>query len=214
MGTIRQGILGGFSGKVGNIVGASWRGIDYIRSMPASVHNPRTEAQVSQRNRFSLVGKMLKTIVPIIRIGFAGSVGTGKSAFSVAMSYNVKNAVIGLFPDFEINFDAVKISSGDLYGAANAEASSAAGSISFVWDTDLLNNAAATDKVILLAFNAVTGEASYDVDAATRADGSGSLAVPPTWDGELVDTYLALYSADGKLVSISVYTGRVTVSMI
>lgn len=214
MGTIKQGILGGFSGKVGNIVGASWRGIDYIRSMPASVHNPRTEAQVSQRNRFSLVGKMLKTIVPIIRIGFAGSVGTGKSAFSVAMSYNVKNAVIGLFPDFEINFDAVKISSGDLYGAANAEASSAAGSISFVWDTDLLNNAAATDKVILLAFNAVTGEASYDVDAATRADGSCSLAVPPTWDGEMVDTYLALYSAAGKLVSNSVYTGRVTVSMI
>ena len=214
MGTIKQGILGGFSGKVGNIVGASWRGIDYIRSMPASVHSPRAEAQVSQRNRFSLVGKMLKTIVPIIRIGFAGSVGTGKSAFSVAMSYNVKNAVIGLFPDFEINFDAVKISSGDLYGAANAEASSAAGSISFVWDTDLLNNAAATDKVILLAFNAVTGEASYDVDAATRADGSGSLAVPPTWDGEMVDTYLALYSAAGKLVSNSVYTGRVTVSMI
>jgi len=213
MGTIKQGILGGFSGKVGNIVGASWRGIDYIRSMPASVHNPRTEAQVSQRNRFSLVGKMLKTIVPIIRIGFAGSVGTGKSAFSVAMSYNVKNAVIGLFPDFEINFDAVKISSGDLYGAANAEASSAAGSISFVWDTDLLNNAAATDKVILLAFNAVTGEASYDMNAATRADGSGSLAVPPAWDGGQVDTYLALTSADGKIVSNSVYTGRITVSM-
>ncbi|NCC85884.1 MAG: hypothetical protein EOM03_17470 [Clostridia bacterium] len=214
MGTIKQGILGGFSGKVGNIVGASWRGIDYIRSMPASVHNPRTEAQVSQRNKFSLVGKMLKTIVPIIRVGFAGSVGTGKSAFSVAMSYNVKNAVIGLFPDFEIDFDAVKISSGELYGAGNAEATSAAGSITFDWDTDLLNNAAATDKVILLAFNAVSGEASYDMNAATRADGSGSLAVPPTWDGELVDTYLALTSADGKLVSNSVYAGRVEVSMI
>lgn len=214
MGTIKQGILGGFSGKVGNIVGASWRGIDYIRSMPASVHNPRTEAQVSQRNKFSLVGKMLKTIVPIIRVGFAGSVGTGKSAFSVAMSYNVKNAVIGLYPDFEIDFDAVKISSGELYGAGNAEATSAAGSITFDWDTDLLNNAAATDKVILLAFNAVSGEASYDMNAATRADGSGSLAVPPTWDGELVDTYLALTSADGKLVSNSVYAGRVEVSMI
>lgn len=199
---------------MGNIVGASWRGIDYIRSMPASVHNPRTEAQVSQRNKFSLVGKMLKTIVPIIRVGFAGSVGTGKSAFSVAMSYNVKNAVIGLYPDFEIDFDAVKISSGELYGAGNAEATSAAGSITFDWDTDLLNNAAATDKVILLAFNAVSGEASYDMNAATRADGSGSLAVPPTWDGELVDTYLALTSADGKLVSNSVYAGRVEVSMI
>lgn len=37
MGTIKQGILGGFSGKVGNVVGASWKGIDYIRSLPSSV---------------------------------------------------------------------------------------------------------------------------------------------------------------------------------
>lgn len=214
MGTIKQGILGGFSGKVGNIVGASWRGIDYIRSMPASVRNPRTVAQVSQRTRFALIGKMLKTFVPVIRVGFASSVGTGKSAFSMAMSYNVKNAVTGLSPDFEIDFPLVKLTSGELYGAGNAAATSGAGSLSFVWDSDLLNNAAATDKVILLAFNASTNESSYDMDAATRADGSGSLAVPPTWDGELVDTYLALTSADGKLVSNSIHTGRVEVSMI
>jgi len=160
------------------------------------------------------VAKMLKTFVPIIRLGFAGSVGTGKSAFSVAMSYNVKNAVIGLYPDFEIDFQAVKISSGDLYGTSNASATCSAGSLSFVWDTDLLNNAAATDKVILLAFNASTNESSYDMDAATRADGSGSLTLPPTWDGGVVDTYLLLTSADGKLVSNSVYAGRVEVSMI
>ena len=214
MGTIKQGILGGFSGKVGNIVGASWRGIDYIRSMPASVHNPRTEAQMTQRNRFSLVAKMLKAFIPIIRVGFAGSVGTGKSAFSVAMSYNVRNAVIDLYPDFEINFPLVKLTSGELYGAGNASATSSGGSLDFVWDSDLLNHAAATDKVILMAFNPITGDASYNMDAATRADGSGSLAVPPTWDGELVDTYLALTSADGKLVSNSIHTGRVEVSMI
>lgn len=213
MGTIKQGILGGFSGKVGNIVGASWRGIDYIRSLPASVRNPRTVAQVSQRTRFALIGKMLKTFVPVIRVGFAGSTGTGKSAFSVAMSYNVKNAVTGLSPDFEIDFAKLKVAIGELYGATNAAATSAAGSLSFVWDSDLLNNAAATDKVILMAYNQTLNESAYDVDAATRADGSGSLAVPPTWDGEQVDTYLALYSADGKLISNSVHTGRVEVSM-
>ena len=74
MGTIKKGILGGFSGKVGNVVGASWRGIEYIRSLPSSVRNPRTEAQVTQRTRIALIGKMMKSIVPIIRIGFAGSV--------------------------------------------------------------------------------------------------------------------------------------------
>ena len=32
MGTINKGILGGFSGKVGNVVGGTWKGIDYMRS--------------------------------------------------------------------------------------------------------------------------------------------------------------------------------------
>ena len=31
MGTIKQGILGGFSGKVGTVVGSSWKGISYMR---------------------------------------------------------------------------------------------------------------------------------------------------------------------------------------
>jgi len=32
MGKIEKGILGGFSGKVGTVVGGNWRGIDYMRS--------------------------------------------------------------------------------------------------------------------------------------------------------------------------------------
>ena len=33
MGIIKKGILGGFSGIVGNVGGASWKGIDYIGSI-------------------------------------------------------------------------------------------------------------------------------------------------------------------------------------
>jgi hypothetical protein len=40
MGKINQGILGGFSGKVGNVVGGSWKGIEYMRVIPASIANP------------------------------------------------------------------------------------------------------------------------------------------------------------------------------
>lgn len=54
MGVISQGILGGVSGKVGNVVGASWKGIDYLRIKPSNVANPRTEGQVSQRTKFAL----------------------------------------------------------------------------------------------------------------------------------------------------------------
>ena len=52
MGKIKQGILGGFKGKVGTVIGSSWNGISYMKGRPQSVRNPRTDAQVQQRNYF------------------------------------------------------------------------------------------------------------------------------------------------------------------
>ena len=53
MGKIGKGILGGVSGKVANVVGASWKGIDYLRAKPQSVANPRSVLQVNQRTKGS-----------------------------------------------------------------------------------------------------------------------------------------------------------------
>ena len=52
MGRIKQGILGGFKGKVGTVIGSSWNGISYMRGQAQSQRNPRTEAQMQQRNFF------------------------------------------------------------------------------------------------------------------------------------------------------------------
>ena len=55
MGKIKQGILGGFKGTVGTVIGSSWNGIAYMKGKPQSVKNPRTDAQVQQRNFFKEV---------------------------------------------------------------------------------------------------------------------------------------------------------------
>ena len=52
MGKIKQGILGGFKGKVGTVIGASWNGISYMRGLAQSVKNPKTAAQLQQRAFF------------------------------------------------------------------------------------------------------------------------------------------------------------------
>ena len=44
MGKISQGILGGFSGKVGTVIGGNWKGIDYMRSKASKVTNPKIES--------------------------------------------------------------------------------------------------------------------------------------------------------------------------
>ena len=62
MGKIKQGILGGFKGKVGTVIGASWNGISYMRGLAQSHKNPKTAAQLKQRNFFKevqdLVGQL------------------------------------------------------------------------------------------------------------------------------------------------------------
>ena len=52
MGKIKQGILGGFRGKVGTVIGASWNGISYMRGLAQSHKNPKTAAQMQQRAFF------------------------------------------------------------------------------------------------------------------------------------------------------------------
>ena len=53
MGIINQGILGGFSGKVGPIVGFRWKSNYYIRARAAKVSNPRTPKQQEQRGKYA-----------------------------------------------------------------------------------------------------------------------------------------------------------------
>lgn len=57
-----DGILGGFNGKVGTVVGYRWKGLWCMRAHNAFAHNPRTEAQQAHRALFKaevqLAGRM------------------------------------------------------------------------------------------------------------------------------------------------------------
>ena len=62
MGKIKQGILGGFKGKVGTVIGSSWNGIAYMRGQAQSFKDSKSAAQLKQRNFFrevqDLVGQL------------------------------------------------------------------------------------------------------------------------------------------------------------
>ena len=48
MGKIKQGILGGFRGKVGTVVGSYWNGIFYMKSLPQSYKKGRSGSKMQQ----------------------------------------------------------------------------------------------------------------------------------------------------------------------
>ena len=72
MGKIKQGILGGFRGKVGTVVGSYWNGIFYMKSLPQSYKKDRSGAKAMRQGYFkelvtlsmSLTNEELEFIYP------------------------------------------------------------------------------------------------------------------------------------------------------
>lgn len=60
MATLKQGVLGGFSGKAGTVVGYTRKGVAYIRGLMTSITTSYAPALVEQRAKFALVMKFLR----------------------------------------------------------------------------------------------------------------------------------------------------------
>ncbi len=178
MGTIKQGILGGFSGKVGTVVGSSWKGISYMRGQAQSVKNPRTAKQIAQRDRFALALSFIRPIQSFIKVGFK-TYATHQSAFNATMSYTLKNAIKGTYPSFSIDYTKVIVSRGSLAKALNVQKLSNIGEIAISWqDNSGTANALDTDFAMLLAYNESKDEAIYDMHSTYRGDEGTSLQYP------------------------------------
>ena len=208
MGTITKGILGGFSGRVGTVVGARIFGIDVMRSYQPNVENPRTPGQVSQRTKFSLVVQFLRLFLSIIRIGFSLK-AIGQSAFNACVSYAVQNSVTGTSPDFAIDYANVMIAQGALDGIASAsidENLSDAISVS-IQENVPSDSPRLADLAYGLFYNKTKNQILTDMGTKTRVDWGVSVA-PEIWEaGDVVHAWVFYTSPDGISISDSFYAG-------
>ena len=213
MGKIKQGILGGFSGGVGNVVGGSWKGIDYMRIRAASVSNPQTDRQLDQRMKFAIIMRFLQPLSQFIRNGFK-FYAIKMTAMNAAMAWNLRNALQGTYPDYAINYSSALVARGNLAPALNPVASSTvAGTVLFKWDNNSdETNASTSDSTLLVVFNPSKNQAVYLEGESKRVDGTQSVTVPNSFSGDQVQCYIAFTTEDGQELSNSKYAGVVTVA--
>jgi len=213
MATILNGITGGFSGKVGNVIGGSWKGIDYMRSRATSVSNPRTPAQLEQRAKFSVVVKFLQPLTAFLRFGFK-SLALKMSPFNAAVALNFDNAITGVYPNFEIDYTKVSVSKGTLAGALNpATLAAIAGAIEFTWeDNSMYTNATSTDQSVLVVYNPAKQQAISVVGGITRTVGTQTITLPNSFTGDEVHCYIAFANAKKSVISNSQYISGIVVS--
>lgn len=213
MAKLDQGILGAFSGKVGHVVGMENGGENYMRAWKSRIKNPKTDAQLAQRAKFDLMQSFVNEIANMLEVGFGGR-SVKMKPVNAAMSYNIKHAVVGEYPDYEIDFPNVKVSTGRLRPPVNARVSVSPGQLKFTCDDNTgENNAYADDIIIALAYDKDAKE-SYSCTLTSpgrRHEDPPNLLIniPAHAAGHRMETYMAFYSKKKRKASDSVYCGEV-----
>lgn len=212
MATITEGINGGFSGKIGTAIGSKWRGIDYMRSKPASVSNPKSQGQLDHRAKLATIVQLLKPLTPFLRIGF-NSQAVRMSGFNAAVKYNYHHAISGIYPDFVLDYSRVLVSCGTLTGALNpAVSSTTSGQVDFTWENNSNGMAVrSNDRVLLVVYNPRLHVAVTVEGGNNRGSGRQSVTVPSAFIGDELQCYIAFENARDAVVSNSQFVGIVEV---
>jgi hypothetical protein len=148
MAKINQGILGGFSGTVGPVIGGSWKGIPYMRSKPGKYSYPPTKKQSSYRIKFTAQISFAKSLLVSIIKPIWDQKAVKMSGFDLFLKTN-KDVFdhTGAISDFSM----LKLSLGDLPLPNNLAVVNAAGGngdINITWNNNSgVGSAAATDRL-------------------------------------------------------------------
>lgn len=205
MGVIKRGILGGFSGKVANVIGGSWKGIAYMRSQPLSVANPRTTGQVAQRDRFSFTAVFASVILATWIKPLWDRFAVQMSGYNHFVSINSK-----LMLDWGTTVWAnVVMSTGKMESSVFTigMVSVGDGDVSLNWLNDPVTGFKLETDLAYVVIANENGEWVEAFSAVTpRSDDSVIVTITkPIEIGQTLHIYLSFLRADGTIVSDSEY---------
>ena len=207
MGKIKTGILGGFQGKVGTVIGSTWRGESIMRALPKTAAKAPTESQRIQRLKFKAVSEFLNPLRSTLSTYFGNDTGV-KSKYNMATSYHITNAVEITEQGTQILYP--RVAKGTLFGFQNLTTTQSETVITLNWeDNTVFGNAKAEDTVNVVCYIEEVNT-FYVFESIANRDGlTASVTLPQNFLGYNVEVYAFLYDTVSKTSSNSVYLGSI-----
>ena len=209
MGKIRKGILGGFSGKVGTVIGSQWKGMEYMRSVSGPRKGKFTQLQIEQQAKFGVAVKSIQPLQPAIAIGYRTSSGQITPVNS-AVSDLLQNALVGEYPNYSVDYELLHIAKGVLLAPSGCTVAEQDGEAVVTWkNPKRYARGSADDLAILVSMgeNCIPG---FNLLETNRGSGTASVELPIGEPGTTVYIYLAFASSKTQDVSNSVLAGTLT----
>lgn len=190
MGKINQGILDGFNGKVGTVVGYKVHGKKVMRAYVDKVKDPRTAKQLDARLRF-------KTLAALA-VGFLAAGKQGLDSIAKSCRHTVANSLMRINQGAvhaeggvaEVEYSELVCSQGPLpqvsFSAASFEEPLKV-SVDFAPNSDT-PGADADDDVYLFVYEPLSAQGLLSAPVK-RSTGAVEMRMPSTWSGLTVHVY-------------------------
>lgn len=210
MAILHHGILGGFSGKVGNIVGYRYKNQYCIRQMPRKSIKPAGNKQLSQRAKFKLSMALISPLRDQLR-QLPEKRKRRISAFNYCLSKVLTEVIVGTYPEYSFNYAALQLSSGSLSPGHCHSVYETQNDLIFSWCPDIPDFYSAR-RLYMLAYNPLRNQWVCDNLELRSDDFMGMLSLPCSFIGEQVETYMYFTKTNGKAVSDSIHLGTVNLA--
>ena len=209
MAILKQGLFGPVTGKIGNLVTATWKGINYVRQAPHKSKKPPTAAQIAIREKFKFINKLNKPLHPFFKAGFH-ELAIHKSEINVAFSLASKNVVSGVYPNFQVDFSKITISAGRLGQLDEVEIMQTVSQVLAIsWTVeDWKSHCAYDDQVMVAILCPEIDLADGFIGATERVDQKCTIKFSSKFIGKEIAVYIGLYSLNRRMASHSQFLGK------
>ena len=217
MGKVQMGILDGFVGKVGTVVGSFWKGKPVMRAYKRQISDADSEAQQLVRTRFGAITSLAGAFHSAIILGFKevakrkkwteGDIFVNENWGAV--SADTPGAAVAAYSEMIIakgNLPEAQFGAASFADPLNVEVP--------MTDSSGVIGADSHDNVYLFVYSPEAGAGMLS-HAANRSDASIALGVPAYWNGHRVHVWGFAIGAgtDNKgVISNSRYLGAGTIS--
>ncbi len=217
MAVFKKGINGAFSGTIGSTVGASWRHINYMRSLPKPSKKPATSQQLAQRAKFALAVSFLQPMKWILNLGFNDKQRGRSTGYNRGLQLFITEAISGDYPDYEIDYAKVAVSQGNMEKLVGLRMTSdAPHTLSLAWvdhseepvDPNEVKGAYDDDRLFVLLYN-INEQVFTTNRSAIRQNEGLQLELPAVFAGHEFHAWVFVRHREGMRQSPSQYAGTV-----
>lgn len=199
-GVILSGILGGFSGKVGPVVGAAWKGIDYMKQYVIPT-NPKSPGQQTQRSKMSQAILNARSVLSTLIADYWNPFAVGMSGFNAFVS-----ELLLTFTGANVFAINTRVAKGTLTPllAVTATYTPASGALVTTWNQNLVGDALGTDTVVLVIYDKSTKTIiAYNDSGTLRSAQTKTLTIATGLTATNIYSYAFAVQGTGSAMKVS-----------